>query len=84
MSSSTSSADITPLADIRALLADLPVADENAMSLTAAREAQLIKPPGALGRLEDISSWLSAWTGKSPPQVTRPIVAVFASDAPYD
>ncbi|MBU3745009.1 MAG: nicotinate-nucleotide--dimethylbenzimidazole phosphoribosyltransferase, partial [Sediminibacterium sp.] len=42
--------------------------------------SQLIKPPGALGRLEDISNWLSAWTGKSPPQVTRPIVAVFAGD----
>jgi nicotinate-nucleotide--dimethylbenzimidazole phosphoribosyltransferase len=40
----------------------------------------LIKPPGALGRLEDISNWLSAWTGKSPPQVLRPIIAVFAGD----
>ena len=69
-----------PFDDIRALLTDLPIADENAIQLTAAREAKLIKPPGALGRLEDISSWLSAWTGKSPPQVTRPLVAVFASD----
>jgi nicotinate-nucleotide--dimethylbenzimidazole phosphoribosyltransferase len=69
-----------PFDDIKALLKDLPVADENAISLTAAREAQLIKPPGALGRLEDISSWLSAWTGKSPPQIVRPLVAVFAAD----
>jgi nicotinate-nucleotide--dimethylbenzimidazole phosphoribosyltransferase len=74
--------DITlnPFDDILALLRDLPGADENALSLTAAREAQLIKPPGALGRLEDISSWLSGWTGKSPPQVLRPLVAVFAGD----
>jgi nicotinate-nucleotide--dimethylbenzimidazole phosphoribosyltransferase len=76
----TQSVNTAPFDDIRALLADLPVADENAMSITAAREAQLIKPPGALGRLEDISSWLSAWTGRSPPQVLRPLVAVFASD----
>jgi nicotinate-nucleotide--dimethylbenzimidazole phosphoribosyltransferase len=69
-----------PFDDIRALLVDLPEADENAMSITAAREAQLIKPPGALGRLEDIASWMSAWTGKSPPQIVRPLVAVFASD----
>jgi nicotinate-nucleotide--dimethylbenzimidazole phosphoribosyltransferase len=76
----TQSVSTAPFDDIRALLADLPVADEIAMSITAAREAQLIKPPGALGRLEDISSWLSAWTGRSPPQVLRPLVAVFASD----
>jgi nicotinate-nucleotide--dimethylbenzimidazole phosphoribosyltransferase len=69
-----------PFDDIRALLRELPIADENAISLTAAREVQLIKPPGALGRLEDISSWLSAWTGRSPPQIVRPLVAVFASD----
>jgi nicotinate-nucleotide--dimethylbenzimidazole phosphoribosyltransferase len=71
---------LNPFDDIKSLLTDLPVADENAMSLTAAREAQLIKPPGALGRLEDISGWLSGWTGKSPPQVVRPLVAVFAAD----
>ena len=69
-----------PFDDIRALIADLPGPDEEASARTAWRESQLIKPPGALGRLEDISTWLSAWTGKSPPQVTRPIVAVFASD----
>ncbi len=80
MQSHHPSSTTTPFDDIRALLADLPVADENAMALTAARESQLIKPPGALGRLEDISSWLSGWTGKSPPQIVRPLVAVFASD----
>jgi nicotinate-nucleotide--dimethylbenzimidazole phosphoribosyltransferase len=70
----------SPFDDIRNLLRDLPQADEQAGAITAAREAQLIKPPGALGRLEDISLWLSQWTGKSPPQVVRPLVAVFASD----
>ncbi|MFY7760263.1 nicotinate-nucleotide--dimethylbenzimidazole phosphoribosyltransferase [Aquidulcibacter sp.] len=69
-----------PFDDIRALLQDLPSRDEEASARTAWRESQLIKPPGALGRLEDISNWLSAWTGKSPPQVTRPIIAVFAGD----
>lgn len=75
-----SSTTTSPLDDIRNLLRELPGADEHAMALTAAREAQLIKPPGALGRLEDISTWLSGWTGKSPPQIVRPLVAVFASD----
>ncbi len=69
-----------PFDDIRALVQDLPSRDEEASARTAWRENQLIKPPGALGRLEDISNWLSAWTGKSPPQVLRPIIAVFAGD----
>jgi nicotinate-nucleotide--dimethylbenzimidazole phosphoribosyltransferase len=69
-----------PFDDIRVLLKDLPGRDAEASARTAWRESQLIKPPGALGRLEDISNWLSAWTGKSPPQVTRPIIAVFAGD----
>jgi nicotinate-nucleotide--dimethylbenzimidazole phosphoribosyltransferase len=80
MENNQTTLETAPFNDIRALLVDLPIADENAMSITAAREAQLVKPPGALGRLEDISSWLSAWTGRSPPQVVRPLVAVFASD----
>lgn len=69
-----------PFDDIRALLQDLPSRDEEASARTAWREGQLIKPPGALGRLEDITNWLSAWTGRSPPTITRPIVAVFAGD----
>jgi nicotinate-nucleotide--dimethylbenzimidazole phosphoribosyltransferase len=69
-----------PFEDIRNLLRDLPEGDDQAAATTAAREAQLIKPPGALGRLEEISAWLSRWTGKSPPQVLRPLVGVFASD----
>jgi nicotinate-nucleotide--dimethylbenzimidazole phosphoribosyltransferase len=69
-----------PFDDIRALVANLPVADMAAVARTDAREATLVKPPGALGRLEEVSAWLSAWTGRSPPQVARPLVAVFAAD----
>ena len=29
-------------------------------------------------RLAEISSWLTAWTGKSPPAVNRPVVALYA------
>lgn len=30
------------------------------------------------GRLGEISAWLTAWTGKSPPTVNRPVVALYA------
>ncbi len=52
-----------PFDDIRRLMADLPEADADAVGACRAREAQLTKPPGALGRLEAISEWLSAWQG---------------------
>lgn len=69
-----------PFDDIRALLAKLPPPDVSAMARVADREGQLVKPPGALGRLEEITAWMAAWTGKAPPVVARPLVAVFASD----
>lgn len=80
MNKTLNTAPSAPFDDIRALMIDLPQADENAMAITAAREAQLVKPAGALGRLEDMSSWLSGWAGKSPPVIARPLVGVFASD----
>lgn len=39
----------------------------------------MTKPPGALGRLEEIAFWLAAWTGR-PPAVNRPLVAIFAGN----
>jgi nicotinate-nucleotide--dimethylbenzimidazole phosphoribosyltransferase len=42
---------------------------------------QLAKPPGSLGRLEQIGAQLSAITGRCPPPVPAPVtVAVFAAD----
>ena len=52
----------------------------DARSAANAREATLTKPPGALGRLEEISAWLSAWQGRHPPSVGNPHVVVFAGN----
>ncbi|RXF75691.1 nicotinate-nucleotide--dimethylbenzimidazole phosphoribosyltransferase, partial [Hansschlegelia zhihuaiae] len=67
-----------PFDDIRALMARLPGPDAAAAAVVRAREAELVKPAGALGRLEEIAEWLAAWQGRSPPTVARPLVAVFA------
>jgi nicotinate-nucleotide--dimethylbenzimidazole phosphoribosyltransferase len=46
-----------------------------------ARQATLTKPPGALGRLEELSVWVAACQGVCPPrQFERPRVVVFAGD----
>ncbi len=69
-----------PFDDIRALLRDLPEPDQDAIREVRARDAQLTKPPGALGKLETIAEWVAAWHGRTPPQIKRPVVAVFAGN----
>jgi nicotinate-nucleotide--dimethylbenzimidazole phosphoribosyltransferase len=69
-----------PFDDIRALLAAMPEADDEAVAKVRARDAQLTKPPGALGRLEDIVEWLAAWQQRAVPKVDQPVVAVFAGN----
>ncbi len=45
-----------------------------------ARQAQLTKPAGSLGRLEDIAIQLAAMQGTENPQINKPHIAVFAGD----
>ena len=68
------------LAEIAETLAHLPGPDEAARDAARAREARLTKPPGALGRLEELAEWLAAWQGRHPPRLERPRVAVFAGN----
>ena len=77
MASQTSPAS---LQELRTLLAVLPDGDAAAADAAAAREAQLTKPAGALGRLEELSAWLARWQGRHPPRIDRPRVAVFAGN----
>jgi nicotinate-nucleotide--dimethylbenzimidazole phosphoribosyltransferase len=69
-----------PFDDIRRLLDDLPPPDEEAAAAVRKRDAQLTKPPGALGRLEHIAEWLARWQGRHAPKVERPVVVVFAGN----
>ncbi len=68
-----------PFDDFRALLRDLPGPDARALAAARERDAQLTKPPGALGRLEKLHSGLPPWTGRTP-AVNRPLVAIFAGN----
>lgn len=71
---------ISSVGDIASLLTALPGPDEAAHTAWAAREPQLTKPAGALGRLEEISAWLSAWQGRHPPAVEHPVARVYAGN----
>jgi nicotinate-nucleotide--dimethylbenzimidazole phosphoribosyltransferase len=76
-------AEPTPRAtldEMRAQLASFPGPDLAAASATAAREAQLTKPAGALGRLEHLSEWVATWQAKHPPSIAHPRTVVFAGN----
>ena len=65
---------------LRACLADLPGPDTAARDGARDRDAQLTKPPGALGRLEDLAVWYACWRGTPRPSIDRPAAVVFAGN----
>ncbi len=66
--------------EIRDLLGRLPERDETAEAAVEARQAELTKPPGSLGRLEELVAWLATWQGRIVPRIERPHTAVFAGN----
>jgi nicotinate-nucleotide--dimethylbenzimidazole phosphoribosyltransferase len=55
--------------------------DAEVATVARARQDRLTKPPGSLGRLEDLSVWVASCQGVCPPrQFQRPRVVVFAGD----
>src|SRR4051812_47224097 len=52
--------------------------DVPARDAALARQAQLLKPPGALGRLEDVAVWVAGVTGRARPRPTTRVVVAAA------
>jgi nicotinate-nucleotide--dimethylbenzimidazole phosphoribosyltransferase len=67
------------LAALRAACLDLPAGDEAAAAAVRARQAELTKPPGSLGRLEEIVAWLAKWR-RGPLRLDRVEILVFAGN----
>jgi nicotinate-nucleotide--dimethylbenzimidazole phosphoribosyltransferase len=69
-----------PFDDIRGMIASMPGPDMASANAVRARDGNLTKPAGSLGRLEEIAEFLAAWQAKAPPRVDRPLVCVFAGN----
>jgi nicotinate-nucleotide--dimethylbenzimidazole phosphoribosyltransferase len=54
--------------------------DGVARDAALARQGRLTKPPGSLGRIEDIAVRLAAMQGRERPTLARPWISVFAGD----
>ncbi len=70
----------TTLAEFEEVLAKAPAEDEFSMQGAIARNSQLTKPPGALGRLEELAIWYAAWRGNPRPTLEAPQVLIFAGN----
>ncbi len=75
-----SAADFASLADFVDLLAHMPDADGASTDAARARDAVLTKPPGALGRLEEIAIWYAGWRGAAAPVISAPQIVIFAGN----
>jgi len=64
----------------RGVLQAQPTPDAAATAAAAARNGQLTKPPGALGRLETLAIWYAGWRGDGRPRLERPQIIVFAGN----
>ncbi len=74
----TSATPFASLNLLRDLLRRLPTGSDTAAQRARDREPQLTKPPGSLGRLEELAEWLARWQGRHPPAVEKPAILVFA------
>ncbi len=66
--------------ELRALLGAIAPPDAAAMAAARARQAALAKPPGSLGKLEDISVRLAGITGRVVNTLERKRVVVLCAD----
>jgi nicotinate-nucleotide--dimethylbenzimidazole phosphoribosyltransferase len=66
--------------DLHRLLEDLPDPDESARRAVAARAASVIRPAGALERLDAVAIWLAGWQRTATPAIARPAAAIFVAD----
>ena len=66
--------------ELKAYLDSIQPLDEAAMAKARERQAQLAKPPGSLGRLEDLSVQLAGITGKVHNRIEKKHLLVFAAD----
>lgn len=68
------------ISDFEHALAELTVPDGAAVQAARARQAQLTKPAGSLGRLEDLAIFFAGWQGLERPLIERGRVVVFAGN----
>jgi nicotinate-nucleotide--dimethylbenzimidazole phosphoribosyltransferase len=65
---------------LEAMIATVPGPDVAAADAVMARTGSVLRPSGALARLDRVAVWLAGWQRTDRPHVDRPWVVVFAAD----
>jgi nicotinate-nucleotide--dimethylbenzimidazole phosphoribosyltransferase len=63
-----------------ATLAELPSCDAYAADAVADRAAHVLRPSGALARLDEVAVWVASWQRSTAPRIVRPHCLVFGAD----
>lgn len=65
---------------LQSIIAAIPPLDQTASEAARARQDQLTKPQGALGRLEALSIQIAGITGQARPKITHKVIVTMAGD----
>jgi nicotinate-nucleotide--dimethylbenzimidazole phosphoribosyltransferase len=65
---------------IRSLLDALPPPDAEVAAAVRERAARVLRPAGALARLDEVAVWLAGWQRTERPHVDDPAAVVFVAD----
>ena len=65
---------------IHTYMANLPAIDTATAGQAHDRQQQLTKPPGSLGRLEDLAIWMAGWQGQEKPEIKAPACLIFVGN----
>lgn len=74
------STTFSTLAAFQAVIEQQTGPNPTAKAEAQARNGQLTKPPGALGRLEDLAIWYASWRGNPRPSIDTAQVLIFAGN----
>lgn len=66
--------------EVAPLLRNLPGTDEAAVFATQQRASKVLRPFGALARLDEVAAWLAGWQRTVRPGVTRAAAVVFVAN----
>lgn len=71
---------VSSFAALRARLARLPEASAPSAAAARRRQDELTKPPGSLGRLEDLAVFMAGWQGSARPRIGHAQALIFAGN----
>jgi nicotinate-nucleotide--dimethylbenzimidazole phosphoribosyltransferase len=66
--------------EVAQLLSGAARPDDASADAVRTRASQVLRPAGALARLDELAVWLAAWQRTSKPAVNAPMVLVFVGD----